>query len=59
MEPKNEKYIFGKRDSIHLATQTLDLTKIALEKIFKTIENNGKFYLFQQKNKHQSYCRSC
>ena len=42
--PKMKKYIFGKRDSIHIIdlTQTLDLTKIALEKIFKTIESNGK-----------------
>ena len=31
MEPKNEKYIFGKRDSIHIIdlTQTIELTKQA------------------------------
>ena len=33
--PKMKKYIFGKRDSIHIIdlTQTLELTKIALEKV--------------------------
>ena len=42
--PKMKKYIFGKRDSIHIIdlTQTVELTKIALEKIFDTIANNGK-----------------
>ena len=40
--PKMKKYIFGKRDSIHIIdlTQTLELTKIALEKVFETISNN-------------------
>ena len=42
--PKMKRYIFGKRDSIHIIdlTQTLELTKIALEKVFNTIANNGK-----------------
>ena len=42
--PKMKKYIFGKRDSIHIIdlTQTLELTKIALEKVYETIANNGK-----------------
>ena len=42
--PKMKKYIFGKRDSIHIIdlTQTLELTNIALEKIFEVIKNNGK-----------------
>ena len=45
--PKMKKYIFGKRDSIHIIdlTQTLELTKIALEKIYETIANNGKILL--------------
>ena len=32
--PKMKKYIFGKRDSIHIIdlTQTLELTKVALRK---------------------------
>jgi small subunit ribosomal protein S2 len=32
--PKMKKYIFGKRDSIHIMdlTQTLELTKVALRK---------------------------
>ena len=49
--PKMKKYIFGKRDSIHILdlTQTLDLTKIALEKIFKTIESNGKILFVSTK----------
>ena len=53
--PKMKKYIFGKRDSIHIIdlTQTLELTKIALEKVYDIIINNEKFYLYQQKNKHQ------
>ena len=35
--PKMKKYIFGKRDSIHIIdlTQTLELTKIALEKVLR------------------------
>ena len=42
--PKMKKYIFGKRDSIHIIdlTQTLELTKVALEKVYETIANNGK-----------------
>ena len=34
--PKMKKYIFGKRDSIHIIdlTQTLELTKLALEKVY-------------------------
>ena len=42
--PKMKKYIFGKRDSIHIIdlTQTLELAKIALEKVHDTIVNNGK-----------------
>jgi len=49
--PKMKKYIFGKRDSIHILdlTQTLDLTNIALEKIFKTIESNGKILFVSTK----------
>ncbi len=42
--PKMKKYIFGKRDSIHIIdlTQTLELTKTALQKIHEVIANNGK-----------------
>ena len=42
--PKMKKYIFGKRDSIHIIdlTQTLELTNLALEKVYNTIINNGK-----------------
>ena len=49
--PKMKKYIFGKRDYIHIIdlTQTLELTNVALEKIYKTIENNGKILFISTK----------
>jgi len=49
--PKMKKYIFGKRDSIHIIdlTQTLELTKIALEKVYNTIANNGKILFVSTK----------
>ena len=49
--PKMKRYIFGKRDSIHIIdlTQTLELTKVALEKVFKTISNNGKILFVSTK----------
>ena len=49
--PKMKKYIFGKRDSIHIIdlTQTLELTKVALEKIHSIISNNGKILLVSTK----------
>ena len=49
--PKMKKYIFGKRDAIHIIdlTQTLELTKIALEKVHQTIENNGKILFVSTK----------
>ena len=49
--PKMKKYIFGKRDSIHIIdlTQTLELTNIALEKIFEVIKNNGKILFISTK----------
>tara|TARA_B100000470_G_C19733390_1_gene365641 strand:- start:238 stop:1047 length:810 start_codon:yes stop_codon:yes gene_type:complete len=49
--PKMKKYIFGKRESIHIIdlTQTLELTKVALEKVYKTISNNGKILFVSTK----------
>ena len=46
-----KKYIFGKRDSIHIIdlTQTLELINVALEKIFETIKNNGKVLFISTK----------
>ena len=46
-----KRYIFGKRDSIHIIdlTQTLELTKMALEKVFNTIANNGKILFVSTK----------
>ena len=49
--PKMKRYIFGKRDSIHIIdlTQTLELTNIALEKVYNTILNNGKILFISTK----------
>ena len=49
--PKMKKYIFGKRDSIHIIdlTQTLELTNIALEKVYNIITNNGKILFVSTK----------
>ncbi len=49
--PKMKRYIFGKRDSIHIIdlTQTLELTKVALEKIYEVIKNNGKILFISTK----------
>ena len=49
--PKMKRYIFGKRDSIHIIdlTQTLELTKVALEKVYETILNNGKILFISTK----------
>ena len=46
--PKMKKYIFGKRDSIHIIdlTQTLELTKVALEKVYfwqKRLYSHNRF----------------
>ncbi len=49
--PKMKKYIFGKRDSIHIIdlTQTLELTNAALEKVYSTIVNDGKILFISTK----------
>ena len=49
--PKMRKFIFGKRDSIHIIdlTQTLELTKIALEKVYSTIASGGKILFISTK----------
>ena len=49
--PKMKKYIFGKRDSIHIIdlTQTLELTKVALEKVYSTVVNGGKVLFISTK----------
>ena len=49
--PKMKKYIFGKRDSIHIIdlTQTLELTNVALEKVYDVITNNGKILFVSTK----------
>ena len=49
--PKMKKYIFGKRDLIHIIdlTQTLELINIALEKVYKVISENGKILFISTK----------
>ena len=49
--PKMKKYIFGKRDSIHIIdlTQTLELTNLALEKVHNTISTGGKILFISTK----------
>ena len=49
--PKMKKYIFGKRDSIHIIdlTQTLELANVALEKVYNVISNNGKILFVSTK----------
>ena len=49
--PKMKRYIFGKRDSIHIIdlTQTLELINIALQKIYSTIKDNGKILFISTK----------
>ena len=49
--PKMKKYIFGKRDSIHIIdlTQTVELTNTALQKVYETIVSNGKILFISTK----------
>ena len=49
--PKMKKYIFGKRDLIHIIdlTQTVELINVALEKIYNTVINNGKILFVSTK----------
>ena len=49
--PKMKKYIFGRRDSIHIIdlTQTIELIKKALEKVSETISNKGKILFVSTK----------
>ncbi len=49
--PKMKKYIFGKRDTIHIIdlTQTLELINVALGSIYKTISENGKILFISTK----------
>ena len=51
MESKNEKvYFWKKRLNTYIdLTQTLELTKVALEKVYETIANNGKILFVSTK----------
>ena len=46
-----KKYIFGRRDTIHIIdlTQTVEVIKKALEKVYETISNNGKILFVSTK----------
>ena len=56
--PKMKKYIFGKRDSIHIIdlTQTLELTNVALEKVHDTISKGGKILFISTKKQASEAC---
>ena len=49
--PKMKKYIFGRRDTIHIIdlTQTVELIKQALEKVYETISNRGNILFVSTK----------
>ena len=49
--PKMKKYIFGKKDSIHIIdlTQTLDLIQNALSKIYEVIRGGGNILIVSTK----------
>ena len=49
--PKMKKFLFGKKDAIHIIdlTQTVELMKIALEKVYSVISNNGKILFVSTK----------
>ena len=49
--PKMKKYIFGKRDSIHIIdlTQTVEFIKSALVEVHKTISKGGKVLVVSTK----------
>jgi len=49
--PKMEKYIFGRRDTIHIIdlTQTVELIQKALEKVYETISNRGNILFVSTK----------
>ena len=49
--PKMKKYIFGKKNSIHIIdlVQTLELTKEALSKVSEVVSNGGKILFVSTK----------
>ena len=49
--PKMKKYIFGRRDAIHIIdlTQTVELVKQALQKVYETISNREKILFVSTK----------
>ncbi len=49
--PKMKKYIFGRRDTIHIIdlTQTVELIKKAMEKVYETISNRGNILFVSTK----------
>ncbi len=51
MESKNEKFIFGSKNSIHIIdlVQTLEMTNSALQEIYKCIQSGGKILFVSTK----------
>ena len=49
--PKMKKYIFGKKNSIHIIdlTQTIELINVALKKVYETIKGGGKILFVSTK----------
>ena len=49
--PKMKKYIFGKKNSIHIIdlTQTIELINVALKKVFETVKGGGKILFVSTK----------
>ena len=59
MEPKNEKYIFGEKNSIHIIdlTQTVEFLKNALSEVHKTISTGGKLLIVSTKKQASEQVR--
>ena len=49
--PKMKKYIFGKKNSIHIIdlTQTIELINVALKKVYETVKGGGKILFVSTK----------
>ena len=57
--PKMKKYIFGKRESIHIIdlTQTLELLNIALKQIYNCVASGGKVLFVSTKKQASEIIR--
>ena len=59
MEPKNEKIYFWKKRLNSVDLTKLELTKVALEKVYETISNNGKILFVSTKKQASKRLLSC